>query len=508
MTAAAPKLELRGVRKVFGDCVANESVSLRVERGTIHAIVGENGAGKSTAMKILYGQYIADAGEIIVDGKARQWRSSADAIAAGMGMVHQHFMLAGCHDAVENVLLAAGGSAFGLLDRAGAVKRLRELMREFHMEVRLDVPVALLSVGEQQRIEILKLLFRDSDILILDEPTAVLAPGEIEALFGTLRGMASRGKTVLIITHKLKEVIALASRVTVFRAGRVTGEREVKGATVAELASMMVGREISLDDKSARVAPRAEVVLELLQAKPVRALSRLEPVSFRLHSGEILGIAGVEGNGQTELIRLLLDPRERLESGVIKLGGRDVSRAPGGRLRLGEGLAVFPEDRLREALLLPDSVEDNFLLGHQRALKYRRSKLFLDRGAVRAAAESAIRDFDVRPANPRARAGSLSGGNQQKLVVARELSTNPRFLLAAQPTRGVDIGAIESIHRRILDLRNKGSGVLLVSSELDEVLKLSDRVLVLYRGRVVGSFLRGDFDEKKIGLLMAGGGDK
>lgn len=373
------------------------------------------------------------------------------------------------------------------------------------MEVRLDRPVEELSVGEQQRIEILKLLFRDSDVLILDEPTAVLAPGEIEALFATLRGMAERGKTILIITHKLKEVIALAKRVTVFRAGKVTGEREVAGATVAELASLMVGREVVLDDKSSREAPRAGIALELRNARPVKDLARLEPVSFRLHEGEILGIAGVEGNGQSELIRLLLDPRSRLESGEIHLGGRDVSRASGGRLRVEHGLAVFPEDRLREALLLPDTAEDNFLLGHQRSPKYRKAGLFLDRAALRREAQKAIRDFDVRPPNPEAIAGSLSGGNQQKLVVARELSGKPKFLLAAQPTRGVDIGAIESIHARIVSLRNHGSGVLLISSELDEVLKLSDRVLVLYRGRVVGSFLRGDFDEKRIGLLMAGG---
>jgi simple sugar transport system ATP-binding protein len=375
------------------------------------------------------------------------------------------------------------------------------------MEVRLGLPVDAPSVGEQQRIEILKLLFRDSDVLTLDEPTAVLAPGEIEALFATLRGMAERGKTILIITHKLKEVIALAHRVTVFRAGKVTGERGVEGATVAELANLMVGRDVALEDRAPRPAPRAEIALELRKARPVKALSRLEPVSFRLHAGEILGVAGVEGNGQSELIRLLLGPAARLAEGEIRLHGRDVSRARGGELRRGGALAVFPEDRLKEALLLGDTVEDNFLLGHQRSPSFRRAGLFLDRAALRAAAEKAIRDFDVRPPRPDAIAGALSGGNQQKLVVARELSAKPRFLLAAQPTRGVDIGAIESIHARIVELRNQGSGILLISSELDEVLKLSDRVLVLYRGRVVGSFLRAGFDERRIGLLMAGGKD-
>ena len=260
-SSGAPTIELRGIRKTFGDCIALHDISLSITRGTIHAIVGENGAGKSTAMKVLYGQIQPDDGEIRFDGRPMKWHSSADAIAAGLGMVHQHFMLAGSHDAVENVLLAAGGSAFGLLDYHGARARLESLMHEFHMEVRLDKAVSRLSVGEQQRIEILKLLYRDSEILILDEPTAVLAPGEIEALFATLRGMAARGKTILIITHKLKEVLALATRVTVFRAGRVTGERELIGATVHELAAMMVGREVSFDDKSERAPPRPELVL-------------------------------------------------------------------------------------------------------------------------------------------------------------------------------------------------------------------------------------------------------
>lgn len=498
----APFLELRSVRKAFGDCVALADASLAVRKGTIHAIVGENGAGKSTAMKVLYGQYHPDVGEILVGGERKRWHSPADSIAAGFGMVHQHFMLAGCHDAVENILLAAGGGM--VLPFAQARARIEKLMKEFHMEVRLGVPVEQLSVGEQQRVEILKLLYRDSSILILDEPTAVLAPGEIEALFSTLRGMAKQGKTILIITHKLKEVLALADEVTVFRAGRVTGSRPVAGATVQQLAQLMVGREVSFETKGSRPDAKKEVVLELKAATPVAGLSRLGSISLRLHAGEILGIAGVEGNGQTELIKLLLDPSERLRSGGYELFGKDVSGCDGGALRRA-GLAVFPEDRLKEALLLPDSIEQNYLLGRQRELRFRKHGVLLDRAAIHAAVEAAIQQYDVRPPNPEAIAGSLSGGNQQKLVVARELSGNPRFLIAAQPTRGVDIGAIEAIHERIVGLRNSGSGVLLLSSELDEVLKLSDRVLVLFRGQVVGSFLRGAFDEKEIGLLMAGG---
>jgi ABC-type uncharacterized transport system ATPase subunit len=495
-------IELRSIAKAFGDCVALADASLSVRKGSIHAIVGENGAGKSTAMKVLYGQYRADTGEIRVDGQLKDWGSPADSIAAGFGMVHQHFMLAGCHNAVENVLLAAGGAC--LLPFSEARARLEALMREFRMEVRLDLPVEELSVGEQQRVEILKLLYRDSSILILDEPTAVLAPGEIEALFATLKGMAARGKTVLIITHKLKEVLALADEVTVFRAGRVTGSRPVAGATVQELANLMVGREVNFGGEGARPAASMEAVLELKAAQPVKSLSRLGAIDLRVNRGEILGIAGVEGNGQSELIKLLLHPAEQLASGSYQFLGRDVSRFGGGALRA-SGLAVFPEDRLKEALLLTDTIEQNFLLGHQREPAFRKAGVLIHRKALRAATEVAIREYDVRPPRCDVITGSLSGGNQQKLVVARELSGNPRFLIAAQPTRGVDIGAIEFIHDRIVSLRNSGSGVLLLSSELDEVLKLSDRVLVLYRGQVVGSFARGSYNEKEIGLLMATG---
>lgn len=498
------ELELRGIRKTFGDCVAVENVSLSVKKGEIHAVVGENGAGKSTAMKILYGQYSPDQGEIFIRGKQVQWRSSADAIAAGIGMVHQHFMLAGPHSAVDNVLLTAGGSAFGLLPRKDARARLESLMQKFHLQVNLDLPVEKLSVGEQQRVEILKLLYCDSEILILDEPTAVLAPVEIEALFATLRDMAASGKTILVITHKLKEVLALADQVTVFRAGKVIGTRQVAGITVGELAAMMIGRELKAGEEEARPPAKPEIVLEVKAAHPVADLSRLGELSFRLHAGEILGIAGVEGNGQSELIRLLLDPAGKLRTGEINLLGKNVSRCTPKQLRGDSGLAIFPEDRLREALLLEDNVEDNFLLGRQRLAKFRRKGFFLDRHAQRKATLAALNEFDVRPRDPFAMAGSLSGGNQQKLVVARELSERPRFLIAAQPTRGVDIGAIEFIHERIRTLRDSGSGILLISSELEEVLKLSDRLLVVFGGKIVGSFLRGDFDEKKIGLLMTG----
>jgi simple sugar transport system ATP-binding protein len=399
-------------------------------------------------------------------------------------------------------LLASKAFGLAYLDRAAARARLQKLLADFHMEVDLDRPVEELPVGMQQRIEILKLLYQDSQILILDEPTAVLAPGEIEALFRTLRHMAAEGKTILIVTHKLKEVMSLAARVTVFRAGRVVAGREIAATNIGEIASLMIGRELTKAE-SARAEPGQAFALELKGVRPRDSHSRLKEVSFRLRAGEILGIAGVEGNGQTELIRLLRDPRDQMGAGELTLLGHAAGRFGAPEMREMQ-TGFFPEDRLGEGLLLDAPLTDNFFLGKTRQRAFRRAGL-LDRAAIRAATAAAIREYDVRPADPDAIVRGLSGGNQQKLVVARELGDHPRFLLAAQPTRGVDIGAIEFIHRKILDLRNSGAGVLLISSELDEVLKLSDRLLVLYRGEVVGSFTRAEFDENKIGLLMAGG---
>ncbi len=493
-------VELRGINKSFGAVLANENVSLSVERGSVHAIVGENGAGKSTAMKILYGQYQPDAGEIRIHDVAHSWDSPAAAIAEGLGMVHQHFLLARQHTALENILLASQRTAFSCLPFASARTKVERLMQEFAMEVDLDRPVEKLPLGMQQRIEILKLLYCDSQILIFDEPTAVLAPQEISALFQTLRGMAAQGKTILIITHKLKEVLDVADRVTIFRAGRVVAEREVSEMTFQELAALMVGREVADMGARKRPAPGNQVLLELQAAQP-RAMG-LEHISLRLRAGEILGIAGVEGNGQSELLRLLLHPRRELGSGKIFLCGQDVSAYSTAELRA-LGLGVFPEDRREEGLLLDSSLKENFLLGRQRAAGFR-TACFLNRRKIRAATLQALRDFDVRPPNPEAMADSLSGGNQQKLLVARELAESPKVLLAAQPTRGVDIGAIEFIHERLLALRDSGAAVLLLSSELEEVLQLSDRVLVIFRGKIVGSFSREDLDENKIGLLMAG----
>lgn len=496
------QVELRGLAKSFGPVRANEGVNLAVRKGSIHAIVGENGAGKSTAMKMLYGQYRPDEGSIFVAGEERHWRSPADAIAAGVGMVHQHFMLAETHSALENILLGQHRHAFSALGKEPARARLQKIMATYGLEVPLDTPVGDLPVGVQQRIEILKLLYQNSDVLILDEPTAVLAPAEIDGLFRILREMAAAGKTILIITHKLKEVLSLAERATIFRAGRVVEDKELAGSSVQALASAMVGRELNLSAEVSRHPCGAEVVLKAAAVQPKAKHSHLKEAGFEIRAGEVLGIAGVEGNGQTELLRLLLNPRAEMGEGVLSFCGEDMRGKSAGSLRRA-GIALFPEDRLKEGMLLGSSLSENYLLGHQRDRSFL-SGPFLRRSRVRAAVSEALEAFDVRPRLPEARAGDLSGGNQQKLVVARELRRRPKLLIAAQPTRGVDIGAIDLIHRRILDLRNEGTAVLLVSSELDEVLKLSDRVLVLFRGRVVAEFARGNYQESTIGALMAG----
>jgi ABC-type uncharacterized transport system ATPase subunit len=496
------QIELKGVSKSFGPVRANEGVTLSVRKGSIHAIVGENGAGKSTAMKMLYGQYQPDSGEIWVAGALRHWRSPADAIAAGVGMVHQHFMLAETHGALDNVILGQQHLPFGRLGRAEARAKLLSLMKEYGLEVSLDIPVGELPVGLQQRVEILKLLFQNSDVLILDEPTAVLAPAEIESLFRILKGMAAQGKTILLITHKLKEVLAVAERATIFRAGRVVADRPLDGLSAKDLANAMVGRELKDTTSELREGTPGENVLFARGLKPKKANSHLKEVSFVLRAGEVVGIAAVEGNGQTELVRTILHPRSQMREGQLEFLGEDIARAHANDLRR-RGIALFPEDRLREGMLLNSSLEENYLLGRQRDAEFTQGP-FLRRGRIAAAVRAALEEFDVRPRLPEALAGSLSGGNQQKLVVARELRHQPKLLIAAQPTRGVDVGAIEMIHRRIMNARNAGAGVLLISSELDEVLKLSDRVLVLFRGSVAGSFERKDFDEKKIGALMAG----
>ena len=517
-------VEMRGVAKAFGACVANRDVTIRVERGTVHAVVGENGAGKSTCMKMLYGLYRPDCGEILIHGKARAWRSPRDAIAAGLGMVHQHFMLAGPYTGLDNIILGDEPSqgfwrwlpaAWRPIDRSQARRRLQELMAAYHLQVDLDVPVETLPVGVQQRLEILKLLYRGVDILILDEPTAVLTPQEVDEFFTNLCRLKDQGKTIIVITHKLGEVLRYADDVTVLRRGATVAERPVAGMTAPELAELMVGRVVHL-----QVAPPPSPKLGAEQLRLAKVTMgqrgekpKLADLSLVVRSGEIVGIAGIEGNGQSDLLRLLLDPGRYLHraslgqritaKGEINVLGRDVSSFRAKALRA-LGLGVVPEDRCQQGLLLSQSLWTNFLLGVQRMPRFGRFG-FIRRRQVTSALAAAIKAFDVRPADQQQIASGLSGGNQQKLIIAREFIGDPRLFICAQPTRGVDVGSIEFIHQRILDARAGGTAVLLISSALEEVMALADRILVFYDGKIVQEFRRGEADEARIGHFMGGG---
>jgi simple sugar transport system ATP-binding protein len=500
-------VELRGLTKQFGSVLANAGVNLRVKPGTIHGVIGENGAGKSTAMNMLYGIFPPDAGEIVVHGKKCVWASPADAIAAGIGMVHQNFMLAGPYSVLDNILLGAEPVRLGVIDRKKARARLNALAQQYGLPVDLNQPVEQLPVGIQQRVEILKLLYRDATILILDEPTAVLTPQETNGLFQHLKKLRDEGKTIILITHKLKEVMSVTDRVTVLRAGHVTGELQTTETNPQELANLMVGRKVVLSIAVRPVQPRNEMALEaagLNLAGAPGGRHKLSDVSFSVRRGEIVGIAGVEGNGQSEFLQAILHPRDPhcRTSGAVKVLGHDVTSWHASRIR-DLGVAVIPEDRQQEGLLLERPVSENFLLGLQRSPAFSRAG-FLSSRKLQAAASLAIEEYDVRPRELTIPAGNLSGGNQQKLIIAREFQRRPRLLIAAQPTRGVDVGAIEFIHNRIVRARDNGAGVLLISFELDDVLTLPDRILVMYEGRIVAEFRRGEVSERELGLKMAG----
>ena len=505
MTAAA--LELAGVTKRYGALAANRDVDLRVEAGSVHALVGENGAGKSTLMKVAYGQVRPDAGSLRIKGEPVDWarHGPAASIRRGVGMVHQHFMLVGPLTVTENLVLGREPRRGPFMDLDGAAAELSALAARFGFAVDPHARIEELSVGEQQRVEILKVLWQGCDVLILDEPTAVLTPAEVRELFGVLRALVAEGRTVVLITHKLDEVVAIADRVTVMRHGEVVGGMARGDLSAEAIARAMVGRPVLMEVEKAPAAP-GDVVLAVEGLTVAGRGSRpaLDGVSFELRAGEVLGVAGVEGNGQTELVEALTGLRAPA-AGRVTLSGRDVTVAPVAA-RHDAGLAHVPEDRHARGLVLEMSVSDNLLLGRQRELS--RGPL-LDREAVRGHAERLIREFDVRPADPAATVAGLSGGNQQKVVIARELSRpGLRLLVCAQPTRGVDIGAIELIHRRILAARDGGAAVLLVSAELSEVRSLADRVVVLHRGRIAGTFegeaLQEQSGLERLGELMLG----
>jgi len=501
-------LELRNITKRFGDVLANDNVNIVVKPGTIHAIVGENGAGKSTAMRIAYGFYTADSGEIIVDGQPRDIKSPHDAIALGIGMVHQHFMLVETMTVAENIVLGAEPGTSLALDLRSAAAQIRQLSEEFKLAVNPNEPVEHLSVGQQQRVELLKALYRHARLLILDEPTAVLTPLEVEEFFVILRRMREQGKTVIIITHKLPEVLAISDEVTVMRDGRVVGRVQTKDTNAAELARLMVGREVLLRvEKTDAKAGRAELEIRNLSITDINGAKRVDGVSFEVRSGEIVGIAGVEGNGQTELIEALagLVAPERI-SGEINFEGKNLN-ALGASVRRELGIAHIPEDRHRRGLLLDFSLAENSILGvHYRPpITAMAGGIFIDESAVQRRANEIIQAFDVRPPNATLPARALSGGNQQKLIIGREYRVDPKLLLVSQPTRGVDIGAIEFIHRQLVALRDNGCAILLVSAELEEVTSLSDRLLIIHDGRIAGEVDPKVATLEEIGLLMTRG---
>ncbi len=499
-------IEAIGIDKWFGPVHANRDVTLRVAKGSIHGIVGENGAGKSTLMNILYGYHRADRGEIRIDGRTADIGRPSDALALGVGMVHQHFMLVENFTVLENVLLGAEGGALLAEGRAKAKAELERLGRDYGLDVDPDSVVEDLPVGIQQRVEILKALYRGAETLILDEPTGVLTPQEADKLFHFLRVLRDQGKTVILITHKLREIMDVTDRVTVMRRGAIVADLETRNTSKEDLAEQMVGRKVKLGADKAPARPGA-VVLEVrdLHVADDHGKPRVRGVTFDVRAGEIVGIAGVSGNGQTELLEALGGIRPAT-SGRIALKGSVVStRRPGltARILRRLGLGHVPEDRHRMGLVHGFSAYENAVLGHQDEKQYRRGWL-LDRARMVNFCGESMAGYDVRPANPLLEAFSFSGGNQQKLVVAREMEHAPDLLLVGQPTRGVDIGAIEFIHKRLVAMRDAGKALLVVSVELDEIMALSDRILVMFDGRIVGEVSPETATERQLGLMMAG----
>jgi general nucleoside transport system ATP-binding protein len=498
-------LEMRGIRKVFPGVVANDDVSLDVRKGEVHALLGENGAGKSTLMNILYGLYHPDAGEIRLNGEPATFGSARDAIRAGIGMVHQHFMLIPVMTVAENIVLGMEPHQGILLDERGAEKRVRELSQQFGLAVEPESLVSDITVGQQQRVEILKALYRGADVLILDEPTAVLTPQEARELFTIIRNLQADGKSIIFITHKLNEVLEIADRITVLRRGKTIETVPAEGATEASLARAMVGRDVLLRvDKKPADPGDVLLAVEELHVNDDRGIAKVRGVSFDVRAGEIVGIAGVDGNGQTELIDAITG-LQKIVSGRIIVGGNEFAHA-NARDMLDAGVGHIPEDRQRRGLVLEFSIAENIALhDYAEPPDAKWGWLFPHRLVARAA--RLIKEFDVRGGGPLTRAGGLSGGNQQKVVAAREIARDPQVLIAAQPTRGLDVGAIEYLHRRLVAERDEGRAILLISLELEEIFSLSDRILVIYEGEIVGEHT-GEVSEELVGLEMLGGREK
>jgi simple sugar transport system ATP-binding protein len=494
------KLELRGITKRFGDLVANDSIDLVVEPGEIHALLGENGAGKSTLMNVLYGLYHPDAGEILIDDQPVTFSGPGDAMRAGIGMVHQHFMLIPVFTVAESVELGHERTRFGFLNQRAARREVREVSERYGLHVPVDALIQDLPVGVQQRVEIIKALVRDAQVLILDEPTAVLTPQETDDLMEVMRSLKEGGTSIVFITHKLREVRAVADRITVIRRGKVVGQASPT-ASSAELASMMVGRPVSLEIEKEPREPEGEILrVEDLTVVDHTGQVTVDDVSFSVRGGEIYALAGVQGNGQTELTEALVG-LEQVQTGRVLLEGRDVTRA-GIDAMIGLGVGYVPEDRLHDGLVSSFSVAENLVLDLYHREPFSRG-LSLDLDKIRENAQARVEEFDVRTSSIEHTASTLSGGNQQKVVLARELSRPLKLLIVAQPTRGLDVGSMEFVHRRIVAERDNGAAVIVISTELDEVLGLADRIGVMYRGKIIGE-MAGGADPEAIGLLMAG----
>jgi ABC-type uncharacterized transport system ATPase subunit len=500
--ADAPLLELKGITKRFPGVVANDHVDFELAEGEVHALLGENGAGKSTLMNILYGLYHPDEGEIRLRGKNVRIHSPREAIDLGIGMVHQHFMLIPVMTVAENIVLHEEPHTGPFLDENEADERVREISKQFGLAVRPEARVESISVGMQQRVEILKALFRGAEILILDEPTAVLTPQEAQELFEILESLKAEGKSIIFISHKLNEVLEVAERITVLRRGKTIETVPREGATEEGLARLMVGREVLLRVDKKPADPK-EPLLEVddLHVLDERGLETCRGLSFDVHAGEIVGIAGVDGNGQSELIDAITGLR-RPQSGRVLVAHEDLTSA-GSRETLDSGVGHIPEDRQLRGLVLDFTLAENLAL-HDYRLEPDSKYGWLFPRRIISRARKLLTEFDVRGGGPQTLASSLSGGNQQKVVVAREVARNPKVLIAAQPTRGLDVGAIEFVHRRLVEERDEGRAILLISFELDEILSLSDRILVIYEGRIVSEFSP-DAPEEEIGMAMLGG---
>ena len=501
-----PILELHQINKSFGHVQANKDISLIVNKGDIHGIIGENGAGKSTLMSIVYGYYQADSGYIKINDKKIKIKSPHESILSGIGMVHQHFMLVENFTVVENIILGFEGEfVFGeKLDQAK--KNLIKLCEDYSLKIDLDATISDLSVGFRQRVEILKALYRGAEILILDEPTGVLTPQEVDELFKILRSLKEQGKTIILITHKLNEIVALTDRVTVMRLGEIVGETNTGDTTKDQLAEMMVGRSVLLriDKRKPNIG---DTIFEVknINVKDNLDVMRVKNVSFKLRKGEILGLAGVTGNGQTELLEALSGIRQ-VDNGVIKLFGNIISSKnifSGPRQLREQGMAHVPEDRQRMGLVTEFNASENLIFGYHHQQPFSKSSIMMGTNIINHS-KKIMKEYDVRPQSPLLKTSNFSGGNQQKIILTRELNKDPKVLLVGQPTRGVDIGAIEFVHQRIIDMRDKGVAVLLVSVELDEILSLADRIVVMFNGELVGEKVNENVTDREIGLLMAG----